>query len=568
MENKKIDFLGKLHILAILLVIFAAAMIWRGDGQDIAFHGARIRAIADEMKNGPGIYRIYTTMCDGYGYASPLFYGDIFLYPFAFLVACGLELSLAFRLLLLSVIATSYAAMYACVKEVWGKQTAELAAFLYAFSPILLTDVFIRYSIGEAMAFPFFPLVFLGFYRVVVEPRNRKWDWMYLALGMSGLILTHIISTVLVLILLVALCICHVKKMWSDKWKICSLVAAALLTVGITAFFTFPMLEQMASARFLVTSRGNGNLAQNVVPLAGLFFGKEYISLINLVLEKLTGTADRIVLGWFPGAIGYLLFFVLYVRVRKREWMKEQRVDRLLGISIFYLLLSMVPWIWYVLEKVVGFIQFPWRNLVLYTVFLSLCAAAVLTRLREHGEEKLYRTGTLSGIFGAAVVIAGLAMLWVHNGTFSFEQMGTNTIGLGEYLPAAAGSYDYSLKRGEEVICSDDGVTFEFRRRDGYSELVYSDAEDEVTFEVPVYMYLGYDVVDEETGISYTPVTSENGLVEFTVAGATLGTVKIYYKGTALQKISLWISFVTVAALAIWGVYQKCKMRGKGCNGI
>ena len=75
MEKKqKIDFEGKLHIVAAAVLILSSVMIWMGYGQDIEYHAERIAAIAQEMKIHPGIYRIYTTNSGGYGYASPLFY--------------------------------------------------------------------------------------------------------------------------------------------------------------------------------------------------------------------------------------------------------------------------------------------------------------------------------------------------------------------------------------------------------------------------------------------------------------------------------------------------------------
>ena len=134
MEKKqKIDFEGKLHIVAAAVLILPSVMIWMGYGQDIEYHAERIAAIAQEMKIHPGIYRIYTTNSGGYGYASPLFYGDIFMYPAAFLVALGMDIAIAFRLFLASIMLASYFSMYYCVNPVWGKRTAVLAAYLYAF---------------------------------------------------------------------------------------------------------------------------------------------------------------------------------------------------------------------------------------------------------------------------------------------------------------------------------------------------------------------------------------------------------------------------------------------------
>ncbi|MBO5068969.1 MAG: hypothetical protein J6C37_01190 [Roseburia sp.] len=553
MERKRISFEGKLHILAAIVLVLSSIMTWMGYGQDIEFHAERLAAIAAEMKNGPGIYRIYTTVCEGYGYASPMFYGDIFMYPAAALVALGVPLGIAFRLFLASILVFSYLTMYLCAKAVWGKKIGVMAAYLYAFSPILLEDIFIRYAVGEAMAFVFIPVVLYGFYRIVIEPKNPKIDWIFLALGMSGLIFSHIISTVLTAILLVLLCLFFVKKIRANKKNILYIIYAALLTVALTAYFTLPMLEQMATSKFYVVNRQTSNLAGNVAPLIGLLFGSEYMSVLNVILEKITGISDYFSFSWFPGGFGYLLFFVLFLRLRKKGELKDKKADVLLGWSLFYLVISTVPFIQPLLEPLVGFIKIPWRNLTFYILFLALGAAILFAKLRERQMEKIYRAGMLTATFGTLVAFLGLVMITLHNGMFPFETLSTTSIGLGEYLPSAVSHYDYSLERGDEVRCSDDEVVFTFERGNGYSELSYEGVDGEVTFEVPVYMYLGYDAVNEETGVSYEPAISENGLVEFTVRDSWSGTVKIYYKGTLLQKVSVWISFATVVMLvAVW----------------
>lgn len=433
-----------------------------------------------------------------------------------------------------------------------------LAAYLYAFSPILLADIFIRFAVGEALAFVFLPIVLLGFYRIVIEPKKPSTDWILLSIGMSGLIFSHIISTVLTVILLILLCIVYIKRIWKNKKSIGYMIAAAVLTVLITAYFTWPMLEQMATTQLFVTDRQTSNLAGNVAPFVSLFFGSEYVSLLNVMIEKVTGTADFFVTSWFPGAFGYLIFWILAVRFWKKGMVKNKKADHLLGFAVLYLAISMVPFIQPLLEPFVGFIKIAWRNLTFYILFASLCGAILLVKLKEEKKWKAYKAGLLLATFGTLVSFGGLAMITIHNGMYPFETLSSHSIGAGEYLTAAVDNYDYAKERGDVVVCEDnDKVTYTFRRCEGYSELQFENLNGKATFEVPVYMYRGYAVENEETGASYTPKLSENGLVEFTLDQATSGTVKIYYKGTVIQHVSVWISFITVAMLVILGIWQK-----------
>lgn len=548
--NNNFKFEKKLHVLAFVVLVLSAVMTWMGYGQDIEFHAQRLVAIAAEMKNGLGIYRIYTTVCEGYGYASPMFYGDIFMYPFAALVACGVSVGIAFRLFLASIMVAAYASMYCCVKSVKGKNVAVVAAYLYAFSPILLEDIFIRYAVGEAMAFIFIPIVLLGYYRIVIEPKDERFDWIYLALGMSGLIFSHIISTVLTAILLVVLCFCNIKWLWKDKKKVLKIVYAAILTVGITAYFTLPMLEQMINSKFYVINRQTSNLAGNVAPMIGLLFGSEYVSVINLFIEKIAGVADYFSFSWFPGAFGYLLFFVLYLRFRRKNPLKEEKADIFFVISIIYLIICTVPFIQPILEPLVGFIKIPWRNLTFYIFFLSVCAALLLVKQKEIGP-KVYKLGMLIATGSTLIAFLGLAMITIHNGMFPFESLSTTSIGLGEYLPSEVSNYDYSLERGDAVYCSEEEVVYAFERKDGYAVLSYEGVENTATFEVPMYMYLGYAVVNQETMEEYEPSISDNGLVQFTIQNSENGNVMIYYEGTLLQKVTVIISALTITGVIV-----------------
>lgn len=550
--NEKADVVIQLRpfcMIAIIVVVLSAIMSWMGYGQDIEYHAERVAALAEEMHNGFGIYRIYTTVCDGYGYASPMFYGDIFLYPAAALVALGMPLGVAFRIFLASIMVFSFVSMYFCAKSVFGKEYAMFTAYLYAFSPILLTNIFIRYAVGESLAFIFIPIVLLGFYRIVIEPKNERLDWIWLGIGMSGLIFSHIISTVLTVILLVLLCIIFIRKIWERKIAVLYIVFAAMLTVGITAYFTMPMLEQMATSQFFVMNRQESDLAGNVAPIIGLFFGSEYLNVLNVILEKVAGQSHRITFDWFSGGYGYILFFALWIRIRGKGLQKNKFVDLCIILGLFYLVLSVVPFIQPFVEPIVGFMKLPWRNLTFYILFIALATAGILTQLWNLGKKQLVRVGILLATFGTVLAFAGLVMITWHNGMFPYEKLSTASVGLGEYLPSAVPDYDYSLHRGDKVECSDENAEYTLSRENGYTRLTVANLEQDTVFEVPVYMYRGYTAENEQSGMSYTTYVSDNGLVEFELPRGTTGTIKVYYKGTLIQKLSDMISIVTIFGL-------------------
>lgn len=76
--------------------VFMNSMV---DGHDTSFHMYRLQGIVNAFQDGQFLPKIYPYANNGYGYATPLFYCDIFLYPFAILYRLGLLLVVAYKLM-------------------------------------------------------------------------------------------------------------------------------------------------------------------------------------------------------------------------------------------------------------------------------------------------------------------------------------------------------------------------------------------------------------------------------------------------------------------------------------
>ena len=63
-------------------------------GHDVYFHMTRMEALAQEIDAGNIPARLYYFVYDGYGYASPMFYGDLFLIIPALLILMGVPMCL------------------------------------------------------------------------------------------------------------------------------------------------------------------------------------------------------------------------------------------------------------------------------------------------------------------------------------------------------------------------------------------------------------------------------------------------------------------------------------------
>lgn len=80
----KEKLLEKSKILGIILILtFLISIPYLNfediSAHDISYHTNRIIAISEELKNGQFPILIHSNLLDGFGYANPLFYPELFI---------------------------------------------------------------------------------------------------------------------------------------------------------------------------------------------------------------------------------------------------------------------------------------------------------------------------------------------------------------------------------------------------------------------------------------------------------------------------------------------------------
>ncbi|NLC96540.1 MAG: YfhO family protein, partial [Erysipelotrichaceae bacterium] len=162
---------------------------------DTLFHLSRIEGYANALKHYDFIPRIYPLKNDGFGYASPLFYCDIFLLFPSLMYNLGFSLTTSYKFLIFFSTLFSCYSMYLLVHTITrNKYSAIISTIAYTFSNYHISDVYVRSSLGEILALIFFPLVLLGIYELFY---TNKPKYIYLIIGFSGLLLSHNISFLL-----------------------------------------------------------------------------------------------------------------------------------------------------------------------------------------------------------------------------------------------------------------------------------------------------------------------------------------------------------------------------------
>ena len=100
-KGRRLTAKSKGIILILLIFDFIAClplfMDYLPAGHDLVFHLYRIEGIAEGIRQGQGIVRLQSSQLNGFGYPVSIMYGDIFLYPVAFLRLLGLSVISCYR---------------------------------------------------------------------------------------------------------------------------------------------------------------------------------------------------------------------------------------------------------------------------------------------------------------------------------------------------------------------------------------------------------------------------------------------------------------------------------------
>lgn len=550
-----------LVLAALALTAAVMLLMFNFKGHDYPYHIQRIASIAEEIKfKGLGAFpiRVFSTNEYGYGYASPLFYGDIFLYPFALMVCLGLNAVYAYRFMLVSLYIICFFGMYFAAKQISKRtDTALMAACLYTFSAYFAVDVFTRSAIGESFAFAFCPYIAYGFYCTIINPAMPKKHRLFLVFGMSGMILSHLISTVVTTVLMAVFLIIYCRDWIHNKRVIADFVCMALLTAAVSAFFIFPLLEQMASSKFYSTAGTKWNSANYALSWYGWIAPHGFWKL------RMDRFYEAAMASWYPGGFGFMLVTLLAVWLCNIKKLKKRMPVALLITSVVMVFIIMgVPIPLKYTHKLFDFMRLPWRTLLFVTLFTSIFGAYAVHELRSKAINRILTVMLVIPFFIVSVSSYQIIRAEIPNMdseyTLTSDQIGTGY----EYLPyeltqAADGKdfNEYLRSLRKSVTSSNPNVDVYNYKNDDHGTVEFSFRNNNYansSFEVPLLYYKGYSAKDTETGDKYKVSVSDKGLVEIEAGEAQSGDICVRYTGTLVQHISDIISVLTVAILLIY----------------
>ncbi|OYO59612.1 hypothetical protein CG709_18455 [Lachnotalea glycerini] len=215
-QNRK----EKLEVaLALIIITVCSSYILLGNsliwGHDINYHLNRIQGIKNALLSGQFPVRIHTGLLEGYGYASPFFYPELFLYIPALLRIMGVSLVSAVQAFCILInFMTAYFMYLAAFKISKSRYIGIISSAFYVLSIYHLCDMYTRFALGEVLAMTFIPLIIYGIYELLYGDETK---WKYAVAGVTGVLQSHILTMVFTIPLILIACMICIKKLLTKK---------------------------------------------------------------------------------------------------------------------------------------------------------------------------------------------------------------------------------------------------------------------------------------------------------------------------------------------------------------
>lgn len=425
----------KLRLLALALIFFIASLPFLNGytplGHDLEFHVIRIQGIAQALASGQFPVRMqYAQLC-GYGYPVSIMYGDIFLYFPAFLTLLGISSTRAYSIYAIAVNAATVAVSYHVFARVFKSQKlGVLGCALYTLAPYRLVDIWIRAAVGEYTALIFLPAIFYGWYLTFfAEGNDFKHAWVWCALGVAGVVLTHVISVLLYAILFIPFVIYGLvhKHDWAVLVSICKSVLAF---VALSAFFIVPFCDYFLTVDFryeIQNELSKLTLIASSVLQPDAFFRPALSWKFDTV---------SLTIGWalLSGGIAWIVI-ALIPELRKTMDKKVFHFGNgvlCLALVFMFLASSLFPWyanLGPIGNKLIGLIstiQFSWRLLTLIEflmLLLNLMVVQVLSNMFPRYRNALACAPIFLALF-AGVLYGSLFLSEAKTAPQSFDSLG------------------------------------------------------------------------------------------------------------------------------------------------
>ena len=494
------------------------------------------------IKNGEFLSAIVPNFCGGFGYSWNLFYPPLSTYINAFFYLIVTNYIISMKLTLIFSIICSGIFMFKFIESITkNKDISLIVAIIYITSIYYITDIYMRLAMGEIITYMFLPLLFYGLYNIFYEKGEKNY---LLTIGTVGILLSHNISSLIIIILSVIFILIHWKKLCNNKdstqiWK--NLIVNAIFIILIVLFFYVPLLQHKLATEYIA-------MAENGISTKDFLIGHA-INLKQLILAQ--GLA--------------IVLPLLFTPMCYRKIDKEKRLLYISTLILGLILAFMTTkyFIWNEMPSIFIYIQFPWRLLLFSTFLLSIIAGINIFKCIENNSIKqiiiiliilIYANQYMYSIvkFDKNYDLSYMYETCKIKNIYEFSQQCTNY----DYLPVKAKS-QYIQNRGNGVVVLHGNAKINNEKKEENNMEFYIECTEGCALELPYIYYLGYNIKLDGKEIEYSE--SENGFIIINIKQNENGRVEVKYIGTKLSKASTVISIIGIVGFIVYIINERHK---------
>lgn len=538
-------------------------LLW---GNDIAYHLARIEGIKDGLREGQFPVMIYPEGLQGHGYLNAM-YPNLFLYIPAILRLMGVSIATSYKFLLILSNIACVLLTYSALRSIKVRtRIALMATTLYVLLPYHFTNLYSRAALGEALAMAFLPIALTGLYHVILGDKTKNWQ---LILGITGLIQSHVLSSLIVIIICVLAAIIFIVPIIREK-RLLNIAVAAVITLLINLWFIIPFLHYY-STDTLNTDALNWSKYQEYTVYFDTLFG-----------VGTTTNFRSLSLGLPIGVMIVLSAAFVAKRIHKHEKYEPLKSYStfLFFIGLFFLFMIIQPFpgdklmVLTPLKAFMENLQFPWRLLGIVATIFTLTGAVTLNEtdfLNPHEKELSVVLAILACLIVVPPSLENYPYIDYDKGIISTYSFGhaNKVSGIPVLTNSAIYPYEWRTKGLTNALVNDLDVRLsssniailEYNRLGTTTTLTYSNDSSNEAITLPITFYDGYYASDE-SGTAITLYMSDGGEVAFIPkADNQSHTVTLRYTGILRFKLGYIVSLISIIGLPAWFIIRKRRRR-------
>lgn len=381
-------------------------------GHDLGVHLMRIEGISKEISIGNIPVRNSSLWISGYGYPISIYYGDVLLYVPAILRLFGVSVITSYKIYIFTInLLTAFICYYSFNRIFKNNKIALFTSLVYCTAPYRLSDIYVRSAVGEYSAMCFFPLILTAVYLIYKQENNDRKSLtrnaILLALGMTGVIESHILSTEMVIVFLFLLCIVMLKKT-IKIYTIATYLFSAFIVFLLCLSFIVPFLDYYINVPVKINDTVSGDIPKKIqsggVYIAQLFdfFSTPFGKHSDCVNERMQLT---------PGMLLMITFVVTIILLIYKSISKDIKITFAFSCVALFIASDIFPWNYIAANFKAGNymaqVQFPWRYLGIACIIMTFLFGLLLQKFNTMYEIKITQKiyGVFFGFSGERVLI-------------------------------------------------------------------------------------------------------------------------------------------------------------------